>query len=56
MYEIGQCVNNNSNFNNKTVIKKFIDIEKNDNHNENNEDLFISFILISIVILRNTYQ
>ena len=49
-------VNNNKNSNNRTVIKKIFDIEKNDNHNDNNQGLFILFILISMVILRNIYQ
>ena len=49
-------VNNNKNSNNRTVIKKIFDIEKNDNHNDNNQGLFILFILISMVILRNVYQ
>ena len=49
-------VNNNKSSNNRTVIKKNFDIEKNDNHNDNNQGLFILFILISMVILRNVYQ
>ena len=48
-------VNNNNTSNIKTVIK-IIYIEKNNNHNDNNEGLFISFILISILILRNIDQ
>ena len=36
--------------------QKIINIEKNDNHDDNNKDLFISSILILMVILRNTYQ
>ena len=34
-------VNNNNSSNNKTVIKKIINIEKNDNHNDNFKGLFI---------------
>ena len=49
-------VNNNKSSNNRTVIKENFDIEKNDNHNDNNQGLFILFILISMVILRNVYQ
>ena len=48
-------VNNNNTSNIKTVIK-IIYIEKDNNHNDNNEGLFISFILISILILRNIDQ
>ena len=40
----------------KNCDKKIIDNEENDNHNENNKGLFVSFILISMVILRNIYQ
>ena len=47
-------VNNINNSNNKTD-KKFIDNEKNDNHNDNGKSLFISFILILMVALWNIY-
>ena len=49
-------VNNNNNSNNETAIKNFLILRNMMIIMIKNKGLFVSFVLISMVILRNVYQ